>query len=252
MHRLRDYCYKLYWKLESKLVPGLRNSQYIYADKLSELVPTGGRWLELGCGHQILPSWMGSAQATEKRLVQRPTLVVGLDPTFSSLQHHQTIAARVVALVEHLPFQSGYFDLVTANMVMEHIGDPASALREIHRILGDHGLFLFHTTNVKNYKFAASRFIPQRLKNKLIFFLEGRAEEDVFPTTYKINTVSAIEETARAHGFEVLELLSISSTAATAVIPPLAFFELLVIRLLAFDFAAKYRSNLIVVLRKQR
>jgi ubiquinone/menaquinone biosynthesis C-methylase UbiE len=250
MLRLRDYCYKIYWNLESKIVPGLRNSQYVYADTLAQRVPQRGVWLDLGCGHQILPAWMRSAQSLEQKLTLRPALVVGLDPVFSSLRHHQSIRSLVVGQVENSPFRDASFDLITANMVMEHISDPTSALLEIHRILNKHGVLILHTTNVNNYKFALSRLVPQRLKNKLIYLLEGRRGEDVFPTVYRINTARAIRQIAQRCGFDILELSSVNSTAATAVLFPLAFLELLVIRLLEFESAAPYRSNFILVLQK--
>jgi SAM-dependent methyltransferase len=35
----------------------------------------------------------------------------------------------------HIPFDDGFFDAVTANMVFEHIDDFGPVLREIHRVL---------------------------------------------------------------------------------------------------------------------
>lgn len=40
------------------LTPGLENSQYAYCEVLSQLVGTDVDWLDLGCGHQLLPDWM--------------------------------------------------------------------------------------------------------------------------------------------------------------------------------------------------
>jgi hypothetical protein len=81
--------------------------------------------------------------------------------------------------------------------------------------------------------------------------LEGRRDEDVFPTRYEINTEARVREIAAQSGFEVLELRMLSSTAITAMIPPLAFGELLLIRLMEGKIGRRFRSNIIAVLRKR-
>jgi len=247
---IRKVCYELYWKLERLIVPGLRNSQYVYKEKLEALVTRGTRWLELGCGHQILPDWMRGSRQIEAALVNKAELVVGLDPTFESVRYHPTINARVVANIEDCPFDDASFSVVTANMVMEHVQDPRRALAEVNRILKPGGIFLFHTTNSRNYQFALSALLPQSVKNKVIGLLEGRREEDVFPTAYKVNTPREISEISKHCGFSILELNMVNSTAAAIVLLPLAVLELMAIRLLQCKFAEKYRSNIIVLLQK--
>lgn len=39
------------------------------------------------------------------------------------------------AALPHLPFRSGSFDAVTANFVLNHVGDPAATLTELRRVL---------------------------------------------------------------------------------------------------------------------
>ena len=250
MSRLREICYRIYWKLEKLIVPGLRNSQYVYKETLEALIPAGGRWLELGCGHQILPEWIRSSREVERSLVNRAQLVVGLDPSFESLRNHPTIRARVVAAIEGSPFRDSSFNVVTANMVMEHVEDPERALSELSRILEPGGIFLLHTPNLLNYLFAIAALTPHAVKTSLIRLLEGRREEDVFPTAYKFNTPGKILEASRQCGFRVIELKLVGSTAVSAVLFPIAVLELMVIRLLECDFAKNYRSNMIVVLQK--
>jgi ubiquinone/menaquinone biosynthesis C-methylase UbiE len=251
MLRLRDALYELYWKLEKLIVPGLRNSQYLYKEILESSISPGSKWLELGCGHQILPAWMHSSREIERALIAKAQLTVGLDRTLGGIKQHPTISSRVVGDTEKPPFADGCFDIVTANMVMEHVEDPKTALREVHRLLRAGGVFVFHTTNIHNYKFALASLIPQRLKNKLIEVLEGRQEDDVFPTVYKINTPKAIKTLARDLGFNIVELKMVNSTAATVVVLPAALFELFMIRLLEHSLGTNYRSNIIVVLQKK-
>jgi ubiquinone/menaquinone biosynthesis C-methylase UbiE len=248
--RLQTLCYKIYWSFEQLIVPGLRNSQYLYKEVLEAHVPRGGRWLELGCGHQILPDWMACSNRTETSLVGRTGFTAGLDPAFLSIRSHPTIQNRVVSTIEHSPFKEKTFDLITANMVVEHLQNPTAALSEVCRLLKPGGTLILHTTNFLNYQCRIAGIIPQGIKNRLIRFLEGRSETDVFPTAYKINTVREIEEVTAKSGFRILELKTVSSTAATALLFPIAILELMIIRLLECSFAWNYRSNIIAILQK--
>jgi SAM-dependent methyltransferase len=135
-------------------------------------------------------------------------------------------------------------------MVVEHLDKPDEQFREISRILKPKGVFLFHTPNAYGYGVILSKFVPERLKGKLIYLLEGRQEHDVFPTHYKANTEAQVKALAQANGFEVLQLDLIPTDAIFAMLPPLAILELIWIRVLMTDLMRGYRTNLIVALRK--
>src|SRR3989442_603922 len=95
-----------------------------------------------------------------------------------------------------------------------------------------------------------SRWVPDWLKGKLIYLLDGRTENDVFETHYKANTEKEIITLARATGFEVENIDMISTDAIFSCVPPLAFFELLWIRALMTESFRSLRTTMIVVLRK--
>lgn len=48
------------------------------------------------------------------------------------------------------PFSDDFFDLITMFDVIEHLEKPLDALREIHRILKPHGLFILTTSNANS------------------------------------------------------------------------------------------------------
>lgn len=250
--RVREVCYKLYWWLQKFIAPHLRDSQYLYKEVLESYVPNGGRWLELGCGHQILPAWMRSSGQTEAALISRTKMTAGIDPVFEQVRNHRSIRMKVVASVEHCPFRSNSFDLLSCNMVMEHVTDPAAALSEASRVLKDDGILLFHTPNLRNYQSFLAALIPQFVKNQLVWLLEGRRDKDVFPARYQINTATKIGQIAAQCGFQVIEIQMVNSTAATAMLFPLAVFELFLIRLLEIRMLARYRTNIITILKKKR
>jgi ubiquinone/menaquinone biosynthesis C-methylase UbiE len=168
----------------------------------------------------------------EVDLVKQTRVTVGLDADFQSLKSHRTIARRVCGSVTTLPFMSESFDLVSSNMVFEHLDDPERQLREIARVLRANGVLVFHTpkrTGVSDRPRQACAGIRQEEAN-----LGARAakEEDVYPTFYRINSPERIHDMAARAGLSVVSLRMIVSGAALAVFPPAALFELALIKVL--------------------
>lgn len=238
---------KIYWLLQKYIVPNLQYSQHIYEQVLNSYCTKGIKWLDLGCGHHILPPWR---LKQEKELVKLPNLVIGLDYDYPSLVKHKTIKNLVCGDINHLPFPDDLFDLVTANMVFEHLNNPQQSLNEISRVLKIGGKLIFHTPNKWGYTTLASRMIPEKIKDKLIYILQGRSEEDVFPTFYRINSLKEIEKMAQSSGFKVIEIKLICSSAQFAIIPPLALFELIWIKFLMSKIGKYLRTNIIAILEK--
>lgn len=237
----------IYNKLKGLIVPRLLYSQAVYENKLCEHVENVGSWLDLGCGHQLLPPWRAQA---ETELVSKVPIVIGLDYDWGSLQIHHSITRLVRGNISQLPFHSDSFDLVTSNMVFEHLSDPVGQLKEIYRILKPGGMLMFHTPNAWGYGTFLARMIPDAIKDKLVYLLDGRDSLDVFKTYYRINSVAQIEKVIRETGFCIYRMHPVVSDAIFAVIPPLAFFELIFIRLLMMKCFRRLRSSFIVVLLK--
>ena len=244
---MRERMYRFYSSVQQVLAPGLLYSQRTYEKVLDQAVFQGARWLELGCGHQILPSWRARQEAA---LVQWPALLIGLDYDLPSLRRHATIRNRVRGDITALPFMDASFDLVTSNMVFEHLREPQCQLREIKRVLRPKGRLIYHTPNVWGYSAFIARLIPERLKGVLIRVLEGREEEDVFRTYYRINTPRKVRSMAQDAGFEVEMLRLIPSSGKLVMIPPLLIPELLWIRLTMLRHLELLRTNMIVTLRR--
>ncbi len=244
---LRDSLYDAYLWLEKRIVPELRSSQCHYRDTLAPFVTPGCDWLDLGCGHSVFGTWMVE---DEKLFTGRAGAVVGIDLDMPGLKAHQGLRHKVYGDLQHLPFPSSHFDVVTANMVVEHLPAPAPILSEIRRVLKPGGVFVFHTPNFGNPMMQIAAKAPQGLKNKLAFILEGRAEEDVFHTFYRLNSPEAVRSQAAQMGFTPEQINLVSTSALTQMIPPVVIFELLFIRLLRSRRFEHLRTNLIGVLRK--
>jgi len=229
------------------IAPGIRYHQDTFVDVLADLVPQGGDWLDLGCGHQLLPGWRADEAP---RLTGRARRIFGLDCDLDSLRRHRTIRFRSRADIGALPFADDSFDLVTANMVVEHLSDPTTQFREIARVLRAGGTFLFHTPNTSNYQVQLGRLLPDRVKTALAGVLEGRRAEDVYPTFYRANDTASIAACAAEAGLDVARLDHVSSYPGLGLVPPLALVELCWIRVLERPSLAAYRHNIIGALRK--
>lgn len=244
MRKALDQFYRLCQRL---LVPELENSQYEFVRVLEDALRGRQSWLDLGCGRRLLPDWMPSE--LEDRLRKNAPRTIGTDLDLASLRDNVTLSLRVQASAEALPFPASAFDIVSANMVMEHVAEPAEVLGELRRVLRPGGVFIFHTPNRFYWAMRLGRFAPQWLKATLAALLEGRAEEDVFPTHYRLNDVDEISRVAVSAGFQVERLTAISSSPVLTPLGPFVIPELLWTRLLRRPSLAARRSNFIAVLR---
>lgn len=244
----RERLEKIYARLRNIIVPGLLYSQSVYENVLGSSVPVSDSWLDVGCGHHLLPTWR---LEQEKGLLAKAGFVVGIDFDFPSLIKHKTILHRVQGIADRLPFCDGSFQFATANMVVEHLDDPQIQFAEINRVLRPGARFIFHTPNETGYFAVIRKLVPNLLVKKLARLFDGRTEDDVFEIQYKANRRDKIEVLARETNFEIEQIKYVSSDAVCSIIPPLAAVELLWIRLLMNRSLRRFRTNLIVTLKKK-
>lgn len=102
-----------------------------------------------------------------------------------------------------LPLPDASVDLIMSRSVFEHLTDPESVYREMARVLMPGGRLVFLTANMWDYGTLVARLIPNRLHARIVKHVEGRAEEDTFPTAYRTNTRSDVDRLARAAGLKV-------------------------------------------------
>jgi SAM-dependent methyltransferase len=110
----------------------------------------------------------------------------------------------------HLPLADGSVDLIISRSVFEHLTDPAAVYHEFARVLKPGGRIVFLTANMWDYGTLVARMIPNRYHARIVKAVEGRDEEDTFPTAYKTNTRTDVERLAAVSGLalEHFEYLS--------------------------------------------
>jgi 2-polyprenyl-3-methyl-5-hydroxy-6-metoxy-1,4-benzoquinol methylase len=242
-----------YWRgkqqsLASAIGVDLCHPQKRYAEVLTQYLKPGCEWLDVGCGRQIVPQWALSLDE-QKLLASSARLFVGIDVD-ELIAEHPLLTHRVKAFGDRLPFRNSSFDIITANMVMEHVQDPEAFLSEVKRVLRPHGMFLFHTPNYHYYGIRVASLIPDELKQKIIWVLEKRHAEDVFPTFYRINTLRDIQIMASNTGFAVERLDIEGPYPMFGMLGPAGIVEILGLKVFSFGTMRRFRSNFIVGLRK--
>ena len=103
------------------------------------------RYLDLGCGDGSISEKI-SLQVDAKESY-------GLDIDIEALERAPTSMSTIYFDLEELgpkkiPFESEYFDLVTAFEVIEHLAFGDYLLKEVHRLLQCNGYFLLSTPNL--------------------------------------------------------------------------------------------------------
>ena len=227
----------------------LTHNMVRYGKTLRRYVRPGDRWLDVGCGYQILPFW-AMPEDEQAQIVHSARFLVGVDVD-ERMAEHPFLSYRVKALGGALPFKDETFDLVTANMVVEHLQDPEAFLADVRRVLRPGGRFLFHTPNYLYWLVFLASVTPEAFKKPIIWFLEKRAEDDVFPTHYQFNTPDRVAALAKQTGFELEELSVIGSSGSFDRLGPIGWFECFLLKGLAVGFGGKFNQNIVACLRRK-
>lgn len=220
-----------YRTLKRWLDPHSEYSQITYGRVLNDVLGPSVRWLDAGCGHEILKYGAGTEQFD---LGSKARMLVGCDLDVSSLREARQTKYRLCSNLEALPLRSSSFDVVSLNNVAEHLQHPDKVFAEIARVLRRGGRLIVHTPNARSYEAWAGRLarvlLPERVIFALIKFMEHREEKDVFPTVYQANTRERLIELASSNGMRVERVSLLRYRPLLYFLAPLAAIEVLLSR----------------------
>lgn len=187
--------------MTSALAERLRDRYYdsaahpyrIFERHVESLIGPGTRCLmDAGCGRTV--------PVLRKYLGRVPRLIgvelVDFTDVPKGIEVHNADLAR-------LPLEPGCVDLIISRSVFEHLTDPDAVYAELARVLAPGGRIVFLTANFWDYGTQVARLVPNRFHAKVVAKVEGRPEEDTFPTAYKTNTRADIERLAATAGLKV-------------------------------------------------
>ncbi len=170
---------------------------------IEQLMPRKGRLLDVGAGK-------GEFLAMARN---RGWKVEGVEPS-EGLANHATETyhlplTRTPLGVEGANFPDESFDVVTLNMVLEHVEDPNRLLREINRVLTRDGLLLIEVP-------ALDSFLLQAIR--VYFFLKKKDWSPLLSPLhwpfhcygYPLRTIRYL---CRQHGFRVVKARTVDLSA---------------------------------------
>lgn len=113
------------------------------------------RWLVSGARGRVLD--LGCGTGRNLPLLASGVIGIGLDPSWEALQRARGRAPRVPVVVgraEALPFRAASFDTVLSGLVFCSVQDTGRGLREVRRVLGEHGRLrmLEHVRSTRPWK----------------------------------------------------------------------------------------------------
>ena len=155
----------------------------------------------LESSHVLLDVGAGAGIQHHMDFKDHAKLVCGIDPD-PRVSANRFLHDGRIASAERIPWPDNTFDRVISNNVLEHLSDPATVFREIHRVLKPSGMFLFKTPNKWHYATLISRCTPHRF-HEWFNRRRGRAAEDTFPTHYKANSSRGVRRYCRCAGLAV-------------------------------------------------
>jgi ubiquinone/menaquinone biosynthesis C-methylase UbiE len=235
-------------ELLQRVTPGLEFHQNRYARALDDAVSNGCRWLDIGAGTKLHHGWIGPS---ESETVAKARLLVGCDVVLEHIAQNTLLTAAVGANAQHLPFADDTFDLVSANMVLEHLSEPEAVFSEIARVLAPGGRFIFVTPNVTHpVVFLSSILLSRPARRALAQVVEGRSKEHVFYTFYKANSPRAIRKLVAGRSLEPRTLERFASYPFARRPWPLIALEMLWIRLTRSLWGGVLCSNILGELQK--
>jgi len=158
--------------------------------------------LDVGCGRGEYADDNVTIRRDLRSLKGKCNKVIGVDVD-SAAATNPCIDEFHLITESRWPIEDSSIDLCLSDFVVEHVADPSDFFSEAFRVLKPGGYLCLRTSNVFGYVGIGSRLIPNKFHAKVVGRLQDdRAEEDVFPTYYRCNSVWKLRGLLRSHGFD--------------------------------------------------
>lgn len=149
---------------------------------------------DLGAGRGAWYYDDNSAYHRSLRLMKgKVSKVIGLDIDEAVLSNPSTDENFLIDR-DKLPLPDESVDMVIADFVLEHLGEPAAVEKEVFRVLRPGGLFCARTPHSLHYVSIGARLVHNARHSKVLKMVQpARKEIDVFATRYRCNTLRQIK-----------------------------------------------------------
>jgi ubiquinone/menaquinone biosynthesis C-methylase UbiE len=235
----REKCERIY----DRYYRGRKFHDSLYRERIRMHLAPGQRVLDAGCGRYLRFCKELSDMAT----------VVGIDLDSVLETDNSSAPFAVRGDVGRLPFPSQHFDMVISRSVIEHLESPETVFREFWRVLKPGGKVVVITPNKYDYVSVIAAATPYRVHRSVVSRIFQVPEDDIFPTLYKANTLSAIRKAFAVAGFTPKELDTINHYPAYLMFSPMLFrLGVLYERITSWKMFRSLRGSLLCVFEKPK
>lgn len=111
-----------------------------------------------------------------------------------------TTTENYVMVRDTIPLPDSFCDAIIADYVIEHVRNVQSFCAEVNRVLKPGGYFFARTPHKYSYVSLMARIAQNRHHRRILRSVQpNRKVDDIFPTTYGLNTISSIRKAFRAY-----------------------------------------------------
>ena len=183
------------WGPRYRAKAGYQTPDDIYEMTIRGLVSSSTDWLDVGCGRDLFPQNMPTAEL----LAARCRSLTGIDPSpnvfENKLLHH-----RFQTMPEDF-FPTLRYDLITLRMVAEHVNNPMMLAGSLSRLVRPGGRVVIYTVNKFSPASLVAAVTPISLHHFVKRVLWNTEEKDTFPTVYHMNTRKLLKHVFMKTGF---------------------------------------------------
>lgn len=169
-----------------------------FFSRVNSLVSENDVVLDFGAGRGQWGDVQTSYAFKLQNLRGRVKKIIGIDVDDAVMNNPFTDENHIIVSGQPLPLADESIDFIISYAVLEHVEDPEFMAAELSRVLKPGGWICAWTPNKYGYVASVARLVPNRLHAKVLRKLGliggngQRAEHDVFPTVYKMNSVGMI------------------------------------------------------------
>ena len=224
--------------------PGWKSGSQEFRDWITETSSPEEVCLEIG---------PGPGGKTSAHLANCFRAVDGLDID-AAIRENVSLRNAYVYDGNHFPLPDAAWDYAVSDYVLEHVSNPVLLLRELFRVLKPGGWFCFRTPNLLHYASMVAWLTPHSVHRAVSHRLRRMPEgsHEVYPTHFRMNTVSRLRHLAASAGFSVVQLYTVEKEPSYGMASRLLFYPFLAYERIvnASRILAPFRCNIHGMFRK--
>lgn len=170
-----------------------RDGTVEFYTRLAALLSEDMTVLDLGAGRGAFTDDPLAFRRQLCSLQGRVRHLVGADVDPAVKENSSLDDAVVLTVGAPLPFDAETFDMVVSDHTMEHVNDPVAFTQGIDHVLRPGGWFCARTPHRFGTTGLAANLLPNSAHAAVLRRLQPtRKAHDVFPTRYRLNTLTAL------------------------------------------------------------